>query len=125
MLSKCDCRSATSCRYPVAFAGKRIGRQTDPTRQGRGCRERASCRSEGRKTPPYVIKELPINAHSSYPYLRYLCEILLLAPDMQQGLCIAILFKERCIISWGASLQATLYLTYMYSCCCLVINKPL
>src|SRR5437764_11980005 len=82
------CRCETFCqldfrgRNPVAFPGKRIGWQTDPTRQGRSRRDYALRRSEGCKTPPYIIQELPINVHPSHPYLRYLCEILLLAPDM-------------------------------------------
>src|SRR5436190_17739554 len=86
--------------HPVPLPGKRIGWQTDPMRQGRGrrgttlslsssCRSRVLCRS---------IQEHPIHIHSSHPYLCYLWEILLLAPDAQQGLSICISFKERCII---------------------------
>jgi hypothetical protein len=47
---------------------------------------------------PLLVEEPPIHVHSAHPYLRDLFEILLLAPDMQQGLSICIGLKERCII---------------------------
>src|SRR5438034_1094027 len=100
-------RSHRACpdRDPVAFTNKWIGRQTDPTRQG------------GDKPRPYGIEELPINAYSSHPYLRYLCEILPLAPDMQQGLSIVIGFKKRCIIA------PLLYLSCIHSGRCLAVHE--
>ena len=98
------CRCEASCwldcqrRDPVAFAGKWIGRQANPMRQA------------------LSVEEHPIDVHSSHPYPRNLVELLLLAPDVQQGLSIFIAFKEDCVIACGTRPQATLYLTCIYSC---------
>src|SRR5579859_4655245 len=107
-----DRRTAGRSGKPVAFTSKWIRWETDSTWQGGG------------HSLLYTVEEPPIDMHSSYPDLRYLCEIPLLVPDMQQGLSIFIGFKECDITAWGAGSQALLlYLSGIYSRCYLVINE--